>query len=138
MTPPTEPKPVKEKKPRSEAQIAATQKALAAMSARRKEINEKAKEKKEEVKKAKKVVEDKILKEDIGFVMKNDFESLRKELYELKAAMKPQVVEKIVERPVPAKPERIIERVIERVPTQPAQPTKLSGHALLDRIFFEK
>ena len=131
---------MKEKKPRSEAQQAATQKALAAMTAKRKELNEKAKVKKEEVKKAKKVVEDKILKEDIGFVMKNDFESrlgsLTKELGELRGLLSAkQQAEK--EKPAP-KQERIVERVIERVPTPIQQPAKLTGTALLDRLFFEK
>ncbi len=45
-TPQPAPTPVKEKKERSPAQIAASQKALAAMQAKRKELYEKAKEKK--------------------------------------------------------------------------------------------
>ena len=134
--------PVKEKKPRTEAQKAATQKALAAMTAKRKEINEQIKEKKEKVKVAKKVVAEKILKEDLGFVSHRDFDdrvsSLTKEVAELRGmlTMKQQAP---VEKPAAAAPkERIVERVIERVPTPSAQPQKLSGHALLDSIFFNK
>lgn len=131
-----EPKVTKEKKPRSEAQIAATQKALAAMTAKRKELAVKAKEKKEEVKVAKRVIADKIIKEDLSFATRNEVDSLRKELAELRAihsAPKPEITQ-------PAKPERIVERVVERhVPTpQVSQPQKLTGHALLDRLFFDK
>jgi hypothetical protein len=130
-------KPTKEKKPRTEAQVAATQKALAAMTAARKAKAVKQIEKKEEIKKAKKVVEDKILKEDVGLVTRNDFEAMKKELYELKGLMSvKQQAES--QRPAPSKPaERIVERVIERVPTPSAQPTKLTGHALLDSLFFK-
>lgn len=121
----------KSKKPRSEAQQAATVKALAAMRAKRDVLDQEKREKKEVIKKAKKVVEDKILKDDVGFVMKNDFESLKKELYELKGLMsashKP-------EKPLP-KQERIVERVIERVPERSTTPTRLTGHALLDKVF---
>ena len=140
QAPPAQPeaKPVKEKKPRSEAQQAATAKALAAMTARRKENIEKKKEVKEKIKVAKKVVEEKILKEDLRFASLNDIDSLRKELSELKGMLTAkQQVEK--EKPVVApKPERIVERVIERTPTPVAQPSKLTGHALLDKLFFEK
>ena len=129
-------KPVKEKKPRSEKQQAATAKALAAMTAKRKEINESRKEKKEQVKQAKKVVEEKILKEDLKLPSTTDIDALRKELAELRGmvTMKQQYEK---EKPVAKPAERIVERVIERVPTQVAQPTKLSGHALLDSIFFK-
>jgi hypothetical protein len=130
-----EPKATKEKKPRSEAQIAATQKALAAMTAKRKELAVKAKEKKEEVKVAKRVIADKIIKEDLSFATRNEVDSLRKELAELKALHTPKS-----ESNQPAKPERIVERIVERhVPTPiTAQATKLTGNALLDRLFFDK
>lgn len=140
--PQEESKPVKQKKPRSEAQQAATAKALAAMTARRKENIEKKKEVKEKIKVAKKVVEEKILKEDLRFASLNDIDSLKKdfmkELGELRGMLSAkQQVEK--EKPVVApKPERIVERVIERTPTPVAQPSKLTGHALLDKLFFEK
>ena len=141
-TPQTVAKPVKEKKPRTEAQQAATVKALAAMTAKRKELNEKAKEKKEEIKKAKKVIEEKMIKEDIGFVMKNDFDtkisSLMKEVGELRGLLSAAQQQK-TEKPIPApKPERIVERVIERVPERSTTPTRLTGTALLDRLFFDK
>ena len=132
------PKPVKEKKPPTEKQVAQRQAALAAMTAKRKQLNEERKEKKEKVKVAKKVVEEKILKEDLGFVSHQDFDGLRRELAELRGmvTMKHQVA---AEKPVAApKQERIVERVIERVPTPVAQPQKLTGHALLDSIFFNK
>ena len=131
------PKPVKEKKPRTEAQKAATVKALAAMQERRKQINEEHKIKKEEVKKAKKVVEDKILKEDIGFVMKNEYESKQKELMGQITELKAMILANKQVSQTKAVPERIVERVVEKhIPTQTA-PQKLSGHALLDSIFFK-
>jgi hypothetical protein len=132
-------KPVKEKKPRSEAQQAATAKALAAMTAARKQRAEKQIAKKEEIKKAKKVIEEKIMKEDIGFATKSDVDNrisaLTKELAEVRA-LYAVAKEREVEKPK----ERIVERVIERQPPTPQvqQPVKLSGHALLDSIFFNK
>lgn len=130
-------KPVKEKKPRSEKQQAATAKALAAMTAKRRQMNEEHREKKEEVKQAVKVVKEKILKDKVGFASLNDIDMLKKELYELKGMLSAkQQVEK--EKPVAApKQERIVERIVERVPTPSAPATKLSGHALLDSIFFK-
>lgn len=141
--PPAVEKPKKEKKPPTEAQQAARQKGLAAMMEKRKQMSEEVKVKREKVKVAKKAVEDKILKNDVGFVMKDDFESrissLTKELGELRGIMSmKQQVEK--EKPAAAKPaERIVERVIERpaVSVTPT-PAKLTGHALLDKIFFDK
>ena len=135
-------KPKKEKKPATEAQQAARQKGLQAMMEKRKQMSNEVKEKREKIKVAKKVVEDKILKEDLKFASLNDIDSLRKELYELRGmvAMKQQVEKEIKEKPIPApaKPaERIVERVIERVPT-PSAPTKLTGYALLDKVFFDK
>lgn len=136
-------KPVKEKKPRTEAQQAATAKALAAMTAARKERAKKQIETKEKVKEAVKVVKEKIIKEDIGFVMKNDFESrfgaLQKELAEVRAmyAQSSSKPEKVASAPTPK--ERIVERIVERTPTPSAQPSRLTGHALLDKVFgFEK
>lgn len=140
MAPPqTDAKPTKpdgRKKPRSEAQQAATVKALAAMRAKRDQLDQEKREKKEVIKKAKKVVEDKILKDDVGFVMKNDFESLKKELYELKGLYAASQQQAKPEKPTPApKQERIVERVIERVPERSTTPTRLTGHALLDKVF---
>ena len=104
------------------------------MTAARKERAEKQKVKKEEIKQAKKVIEDKVIKEDLSFVLKSDFEAIKKELADLKSLHSQQAA-KPAPKPVP---ERIVERVVERVPTQPVQPTKLTGHALLDKLFFEK
>lgn len=122
----------KPKKERSEAQKAATMKALAAMTAARKARAVKQKEHKEEVKVAKKVIEKKIVDENIKFATKSEIEAMRKELQDLRALHE-------AAKMVPQKaPERIVERVIEKVPSLPVQPMKLSGHALLDKLFFEK
>lgn len=137
--PPLE-KPKKEKKPPTEAQQAAREKGLQAMMAKRKQMAEQVKEKREKVKVAKKVIEDKILKDDLGFVSHKDFEekysSLQKEVFELRGMLtaKQQAAQ---EKPVSKPAERIVERVIERVPTPSAQPAKLTGHALLDSLFFK-
>lgn len=135
-------KPVKEKKPPTEKQIAQRQNALAKMNEKRKQLYEERKEKKEKVKEAVKVVKEKIIKEDIGFVMRNDFEnkisSLTKEIGELRGLLSASQ-QKAVEKPVAApKQERIVERVIERVPTPQTTSAKLTGHALLDKLFFDK
>ena len=135
----TSDKPAKIKKPPTEKQLEARAKGLAVMTARRKEIKEEKEKKKEQIKVAKKVVEDKILKEDLGFVNRQEYENtkngLMKEIGELKAMLKIQHEQP---KPAPAKQERIVERIVERVPTPSAQPTKLTGHALLDKLFFEK
>lgn len=137
-TAPTETKPKKEKKPATPAQQAARDKGLQAMLAKRRELAQKQHEKKAEVKKAKKIVEDKILKEDLGFVTKQDFESVRKELMELRAFHEASKIS-AQEKPKAAPPERIVERIVEKhVPTVAAAPSKLTGHALLDRLFFDK
>ena len=138
VEPPADTKPKKEKKPATPAQQAARQKGLEAMMAKRKQISEEVKVKKEKVKVAKKIVEDKILKEDLGFVSYKDFEDMKKQVFELKGMLSvKQQAEK--EKPVAApKQERIVERVIERVPTPVSQPAKLTGTALLDRLFFDK
>jgi len=65
--------------------------------------------------------------------VKNDIDSLRKNwqkfvLCMLSAKEQAQVVK---EKP---KTERVVERIIER-PTTPSQPAKLTGHALLDKLF---
>lgn len=130
-----EAKPAKEKKIRTEKQQAATAKALAAMTAARKERAIVQNEKKEEVKQAVKVVKEKIYKDKVGFVTLQDFESTKRELAELRGMLTAR--QQIAQEKSAAKPtERIVERVIERVPTPTAQQTKLSGHALLDKLFF--
>lgn len=137
-TVPTETKPKKEKKPATPAQQAARDKGLQAMLAKRKEIAAKQIQKKEEVKTAKRIVENKILKEDLAFATKQDFDSLRRELMELRAHHEATKIS-AQEKPKAAPPERIVERIVEKhVPTVTAAPSKLTGHALLDRLFFDK
>jgi hypothetical protein len=123
----------KPKKERSEAQKAATMKALAAMTAARKERAVKQKEHKEEVKVAKKVIEKKIVDENIKFATKSEIEAMRKELQDLRALHEAAKMVPQKEKPT----ERIVERVIERAPV-PTAPAKLTGTALLDAIFFQK
>jgi len=130
-----EEKPKKEKKPRSEAQQAATMKALEAMTIARKARAEKQKERKVEVAVAKKVIEKKIVDENIPFATKKEIEAMRKELQDLRTLHE---ATKMVKEHVPAKQERIVERVFERVPTATAAPAKLSGYELLDKVFFNK
>lgn len=125
----------KPKKERTEAQKAATAKALTAMTAARKEKAKKQIETKEKVKQAKKIIEDKIIKEDLGFVTKQDFDIMRKELMELRAMSEAHKI--IRETPSTAPKERIVERIIEKAPVSVAPLTKLTGHALLDSIFFK-
>lgn len=125
------------KKERSEKQKAATAKALESLTAARKIKAEKQLAKKEEIKTAKRIIEQKIIKEDLSFATKQDIEAMRKELMELRSMHE---ANKIVKEQKPEKvPERIVERVVERhIPTATPTPTKLSGHALLDKIFFDK
>ena len=113
------PKPMKEKKPPSEAQIRQRQMALAKMTERRKQIADERKEKKEVIKKAKKVVEDKILKEDVGFVMRSDFDAMRngfmKEIGELRALYGQQAQAQPPAKPKEEKPAKVPERIVEQV-----------------------
>ena len=133
-------KPVKEKKPPSEKQIAQRQMALLKMREKRQQLTEERKEKKEKVKIAKKVVEEKILKEDLAFATRNDVDSLRKELAEVRALYSvAQQKAASAPAPAPAPRERIVERVIEKeAPSRSTTPQRLTGHALLDKLFFEK
>lgn len=126
-------KPKKEKKERSEAQKAATAKALAAMTAARAERAKKQNAHKEEVKVAKKVIEKKIIDENIKFATKNEIEAMRKELSDLRALHEANKIVLTQQKPT----ERIVERVIEKAPTLVQAPVKLTGHALLDSIFFK-
>lgn len=128
---PVEAKPEKPKKERSEAQKAATAKALAAMTEARKARAVKQNAHKEEVKIAKKVIEKKIVDENLAFATKKEMESMKKELQELRALHEASKI--VGQKPA----ERIVERVIEKAPA-PSGPTKLSGHALLDKLFFER
>ncbi len=128
------------KKPRSEAQLAATAKALAAMTAGRKLRAIKQLEKKEEVKQAVKLVKQKIINEDLAFATRNDFDTLRKELADVRALYaESKQAQKVVVGPVPSvqKQERIVERIIERPTSNRSE--RLTGSALLDKVFgFDK
>ena len=138
--PATEETPAKPKREPTEAQKAARAKGLAAMTAKRKELSKQMADKKDTIKLAKKAVAEKIIKEDLVFATRNDVDSLvgglRKELAELKAL---HTVKQEQAKEEKAKPtERIVERIIEKTPTAPAPVVKLTGHALLDSIFFNK
>ena len=139
---------IKPKKPLSEAQIKARQKGLAAMREKRKEIDETKKVKKEKIKIAKKAVEEKILKDDVGLF---DYETkmksyddkvsnLMREVGELRGLLTAREESKKVIEPKQEKQEKIVERVVERhIPVHaPTAPQKLTGYELLDRVFFNK
>ena len=131
-----EKKPEKVKKPPSEAQLKARAKGLEALTKARKERAEKQKAKKEEIKIAKQAVEKKLLAEgDHGFVSRREFEELSAMLKSVVNAKvsEPKVIEKVIEKPV----DRIIERIVEK-PVAPVPERKLTGTALLDKLFFEK
>lgn len=125
--------PEKAKKPRSEAQKATTAKALEVLKARREAKNneEKAvKESKELEKEAKRGVKRSVPVNEV--VTKKDLDEYMKGIKELIANTKAPTVEKVVEKVV----EKPVEKVVERVIEKPA-PVKLSGHALLDELFFK-
>jgi hypothetical protein len=145
----------KEKKPRTEAQIAAQQKALATLKEKR------DKQKAEETKLAEEAKTDELKKKELekiqyekakyqkkklppapSYITSVDLERFKNELIgslsgkETKVVEKPveRVVEKVVEKPVVV--ERVIEKVVEK--PVPVVQQKLTGHELLDRIFFNK
>ena len=143
----------KKKKPRTEAQVAAQQKALATLKEKR------DKQKAEETKLAEEAKTDELKKKELekiqyekakyqrkklppapSYITSVDLEKFKHELIgslsgkvaEVKVVEKP--VEKVIEKPV------IVERVIEKVVEKPVPVVqqKLTGHELLDRIFFNK
>lgn len=138
--------PEKVKKPRSEAQIAATkanhQKALLAMKEKRearekvekevKESKEIEKEKWREVKKAKLPAEDLVTKKDLDDFMTNvkSLLTAKSESPSRESLGPPAAVQKttVVKREIPAAPTKVV--------APPPAPVKLSGHELLDRLFF--
>ena len=137
--------PEKLKKPRTAKQQEASQKAFEALKKKRDEAAEAKRKAKQELADANEVTKQKwrrVKKEAPGDVLltKKDMEAYMSQL-----RAPPQVVEKIVEKPVEKivekvveKPvERVIERVVER-PTPAPEQQKLTGHALLDRLFFNK
>lgn len=130
--------PAKEKKPRSEKQIEAQKKAFAVLKQKREEAAKAKKESKDaaEVNKDKwRELKKKAPAEEL--VTKKDLEGF---MSEVRGFMKPQVVEKVVEKPVERIVEKPVERVIERVVEKnvPAPNVKLTGHELLDKLFFSK
>jgi hypothetical protein len=156
----TKTKETKEKKARSPAQIAAQQKALATLKERRDKIKaeEDKAEKEAAVDSSKKAELDKLKYEKAkmqrkrlpappSYITTNDLDKFKNDLLgsltrhqpavELPKEPKPPPREpvKYVEPVVVAEP-RVVEKVIEKPVPVPQQ--KLTGHELLDRIFFNK
>lgn len=144
----------KEKKPRSEAQVAAQQKALATLKEKR------DKQKAEETKLVEEAKTDELKKKELekiqyekakhqrkklppapSYITSVDLEKFKHELIGTLSS-KPVIQEKIIEKPVekviekPVVVERVIEKVVEK--PVPVVQQKLTGHELLDRIFFNK
>jgi len=141
----------KKKKPRTEAQVAAQQKALATLKEKR------DKQKAEETKLAEEAKTDELKKKELekiqyekakyqrkklppapSYITSVDLEKFKNELIgslsNSKVQEKPVIQEKVIEKPVVV--ERIIEKVVEK--PVPVIQQKLTGHELLDRIFFNK
>jgi len=140
----------KEKKPRTEAQIAAQQKALATLKEKR------DKQKAEETKLVEEAKTDELKKKELekiqyekakyqkkklppapSYITSVDLEKFKNELIgslSSKPVIQEKPVEKVVEKPVVV--ERVIEKVVEK--PVPVVQQKLTGHELLDRIFFNK
>ena len=130
--------PPKEKKPRTEKQKAAMNKALQVLKARREEKAKTVKEEKDGKAIAKmKWREAKKSAPANEIVTKAELESW---MTNLKESLKPQVVEKIVEKPVEKIVEKPVEKIVERVVERqvPSKAEKLTGHQLLDRLFFNQ
>lgn len=121
-------------KPRSEAQKAATSKALEALRAKREaqksaqeaEVAEVREEVKAEKKKPVRVPP------PVSYATIGDLERFKKEM--MSSIVPPTVVEKPVEKVVEKVIEKPVEKVIERVIEKP--PRIVSGNELLDKIFF--
>jgi len=144
----------KEKKARSPAQIAAQQKALATLKERRDKIKaeEEKAEKEAEVDAGKRAELDKIKYEKAkmqrkrlpappSYITSNDLDRFKNDL--LGSLNKQQVVpvpQPVVEQtkptPVPVMP--VVEKVVVEQKPIPVPQQKLTGHELLDRIFFNK
>ena len=157
----TKTKETKEKKARTPAQIAAQQKALATLKEKRDKLkNEEEKAEKEaEVDATKKAELDKVKYEKAkqqrkrlpvppSYVTVNDLDKFKNDLLGSLTRHQPAVeppkeptpvnrlppVELTKPTPVPVMP--VVERVIEK--SIPAPQVKLTGHELLDRIYFNK
>jgi hypothetical protein len=156
----TKTKETKEKKARSPAQIAAQQKALATLKEKRDKlkVEEEKAEKEAEVDAGKKAELDKIKYEKAkqqrkrlpvppSYITTNDLDKFKNDLLGSLSGNKQEVASKEVkvEQPKAVEQPRIVEqpRVVEQpkvvekpIPAPPQQ--KLTGHELLDRIFFNK
>ena len=136
-------KPVKEKKPRSEAQLAAFQKGLEALKLKREAIKAEKEKMTEQQKKEKEEEQhQRYLKNRYEkksklppipeYVSKNDLEVFKKDLFDMVVKNTPRTVYQEVKVPV----EKITPVVVE-VPSKPQTVEKLlSGSSLLDKIFF--
>jgi hypothetical protein len=144
----------KEKKARSPAQIAAQQKALATLKERRDKIKaeEEKAEKEAEVDAGKKAELDKIKYEKAkmqrkrlpappSYITSNDLDRFKNDLLGSLSGIKQEVkVQEVkVEQPRVVEQPKVVEqpRVVEQKPV-PVPQQKLTGHELLDRIFFNK
>ena len=138
-------KPVKVKKPKTEAQMAAFRKGLEVLKAKREAIKaEKEKMSEEQKKEKEEERHQKYLKARYEkksklppvpeYVSKNDLENFKKDLFEMVTKNTPRTVyqqvpvEKIVEKVVPVAIEVPIEKINNRI---------VSGSSLLDSIFFK-
>lgn len=122
--------PVKTKKPRSEKQKAASLKALAVLRERRE-----AKEREEKAVKESREIE-KDLKKNVKRVVPRDEIVTKKDLDNFMTSIKSMIGEKPIAVDKPVKPV-VVERVVEKVKETPPPTIKLSGHALLDELFFK-
>jgi hypothetical protein len=128
--------PPKVKKPRSVAQREATAKALAILSERR----EKKKAEMVAVSETKEIAKEVIKKQkksdpSVEFVTKSDLEgfmSVIEAKMNSKAAAAPAAP---VTKVLPTAPSQVVKPLLQRAPT-PIAPVKLTGHALLDSLFF--
>jgi hypothetical protein len=70
-------------------------------------------------------------------ITRKDLDAFMTSLHE---KIKPQVIEKVVEKPVERIVEKPIDRIVERVVERhvPSKAEKLTGHQLLDRLFFNQ
>ena len=136
-------KPVKEKKPRSEAQLAAFQKGLEALKLKREAIKAEKEKMTEQMKQEKqdeqhqrylknRYEKKKKLPPIPEYVSKNDLEVFKKDLFDMVVKNTPRTIYQEVKVPV----EKITPVVVE-VPSKPTTVEKLlSGSSLLDKIFF--
>lgn len=148
----------KEKKARSPAQIAAQQKALATLKERRDKIKaeEEKAEKEAAVDEGKKAELDKLKYEKAkmqrkrlpappSYITTNDLDKFKNDLLGSLTRHQPAVEPPKEPKPAPMPENRfpapvVVERVIEKVVEKPVPvpQQKLTGHELLDRIFFNK